>query len=312
MDRLQAMHVFARIVEVQSFKKAAESLALPPSTITRTIKDLEAHLGVQLLQRTTRRLSLTPQGSHYFEHCRQILSEIEAVESEIKGTDKAKGKLRVDITPSLARLYILPNIEDFQNKYPGIELTLSLSDRTVDLIKEGVDCVIRAGVPQDSTSLVAVKVASFDWIMCASPSYLLKHGEPKTIEDLKGHQAVGYLLSRTGRTMEWDFLVQGQRQAIRIPERIVVDDTDAYVMCGLRGLGLIRAASYLVSPHIRAGALQQILPGSGGPSVPLSVMYPQSRHLSQTVRAFVEWTRSIFPVISTEWTASDRSQPASQ
>lgn len=305
MDRLHAMHVFARIVEVQSFRKAAESLSLPPSTITRIIKELEADLGVQLLQRTTRRLNLTADGQQYVEHCRHILAEIDTFEAAIKEKGKAKGKLRVDIIPSFARLYILPNIEDFHNRYPDIDLTITSSDSTIDLIQEGVDCVIRSGVPQDSTSLVAIQVASFNWIICGSPSYLQKYGEPRSIEDLQHHRSVGYLLSRTGRTMEWEFLVDGEMQSVRLPERIIVNDTDAYVVCGLEGIGLIRAASYIVSPHIRDGGLRRVLPDYNGPSVPLCVMYSQSRHLSQSLRAFIDWSKDIIPAIGSEWVMED-------
>lgn len=305
MDRLHAMQVFARIVEVQSFRKAAENLSLPPSTITRIIKELEADLGIQLLQRTTRRLNLTPDGRQYVEHCRHILAEIDTFEAAIKDKGKAKGKLRVDIIPSFARLYILPNIEDFQNRYPNIDLTITSSDRTIDLIQDGVDCVIRSGVPQDSTNLVAIQVASFNWVICGSPSYLQKYGEPRSIEDLQHHRSVGYLLSRTGRTMEWDFLVDGDMQSIRLPERMIVNDTDAYVVCGLQGIGLIRAASYIVSPHIRDGGLRRVLPGYNGPSVPLCVMYSRSKHLSQALRAFIDWSKDIIPAVGSEWVMPD-------
>ncbi|WP_201192524.1 LysR family transcriptional regulator [Pseudomonas fluorescens] len=307
MDRFTAMHVFVRVVEVQSFRKAAETLSLPPSTITRVIKDLEAHLGIQLLQRTTRRLNLTADGRQYYEHCRHILGELTAFEATIKNAGTVKGKLRIDITSSFARLYILPNIDDFQNKYPGIELTITSSDRTIDLIQEGVDCVIRSGIPQDSTSLVAVQIANFDWVVCGSPSYFEKYGQPQSIKDLEHHCSVGYLMSRTGRTMEWDFLVEGQIQSFRLAERIVVNDTDAYVICGLKGMGLIRAASYIVLPHIQSGRLKQVLSGYGGPSVPLCVMYSQSRHLSQPVRAFIDWAKNIMPSMNSEWVMPDNA-----
>ncbi|WP_353742829.1 LysR substrate-binding domain-containing protein [Pseudomonas fluorescens] len=308
MDRLHAMHVFARIVEVNSFRKAAESLSLPASTITRTIKELETYLGVQLLHRTTRRLSLTTDGHQYYQQCRRILADIETVESGFQTVaGRPKGKLRVDITPSLARLYILPNIDDFQNKYPDIGLTLTLSDRTIDLVQEGIDCVIRAGNPQDSTSLVALQIASFNWIICASPSYLEKQGEPMSLEDLQNHYAVGYLLSRTGRTMGWDFVVEGQHQTVRPLEKLIVNDTDAYVVCGLKGLGLIRASSYMVLPHLQNGSLIRVLAELNGPSVPLSVMYPQSNHPSQVVRAFVDWTKNLMTPLTSHWLKTELS-----
>lgn len=290
MDRLHAMQVFTRVVEAHSFTKAAESLSAPPSSVTRVIKELEAYLGVRLLQRTTRHISLTPDGSLYYDQCRRLLAEIDGVESSFPGSaGRPKGKLRVDMTPSFARLFVLPEVKHFLAEYPDVELTLTLGDRTVDLIQEGVDCVIRAGVPQDSITLVARRIAGFEWVTCASPAYLVSYGEPQSLEDLKNHHAVGFLSSRTGRSTDWTFVIDGEECVIHVPQRIIVNDTDAYVSSGLEGLGLIRAASYMVAPHLRSGQLQQVLPDLKAPTVPLSIMYPQNRHLSPTVRAFTDW-----------------------
>lgn len=302
MDRLQAMQVFARVVEAHSFTKAADSLAMPASSVTRAIKELETYLGVRLLQRTTRHISLTPDGSLYYDHCRRLLAEIETVESSFPGSaGRPRGKLRVDMTSSFARLFVLPAIKTFQTAYPDVELTLTLGDRTIDLVQEGVDCVIRAGAPQDSTLLVARRIAGFEWVTCASPSYIKEYGEPKSLEDLQNHYAVGFLSNRNGRNTHWSFVIDGEECAAHVPERMTVNDTDAYVACGLEGLGLIRAASYMVIPHLRSSQLQQVLPELTAPIVPLSVMYPQNRHLSPTVRAFTDWIAQLIRQEEPKW-----------
>ncbi len=302
MDRIQAMQVFARVVEAHSFGKAADSLAIPPSSVTRAIKELETYLGVRLLQRTTRHISLTPDGSLYYDHCRRLLAEIEMVESSFPGSaGRPRGKLRVDMTSSFARLFVLPAIKNFQATYPDVELTLTLGDQTIDLVQEGVDCVIRAGVPQDSAILVARRIAGFEWVTCASPAYIEQYGEPKSLDDLRNHHAVGFLSNRNGRSTHWSFVIDGEECAAHVPERIAVNDTDAYVSGGLEGLGLIRAASYMVIPHLRSGKLRRVLPDLKAPTIPLSIMYPKNRHLSPTVRAFTDWIAQLIHDVEPQW-----------
>jgi LysR family transcriptional regulator for bpeEF and oprC len=296
------MQIFARVVEMHSFTRAADSLSLPSSRVTRAVKDLEAFLGVRLMQRTTRHISLTPDGTLYYDHCRRLLSDIEAVESSFPGSaGQARGRLRVDMTLSLARLVVLPRIKDFQSRFPDIELTLTMSDRTVELIQEGIDCVIRAGTPEDSPTLVAKRIGAFDWVTCASPEYLALNGTPGTLEDLARHHAVGYLSSRTARPLEWHFVVDGEDRFITMRERLIVNDTDAYVACGLEGLGLIRAGSYMVLQHLVSGRLRPVLTDYSAPAAPLSVLYPKNRHLSPTVRAFVDWVGGIMREAEAGW-----------
>ena len=302
MDRLQSMQIFARVVEMHSFTRAADSLSLPSSRVTRAVKELEAFLGVRLMQRTTRHISLTPDGTLYYDHCRRLLADIEAVESAFPGSaGQPRGRLRVDMTLSLARLVVLPRVKDFQSRFPDVELTLTMSDRTVELVQEGIDCVIRAGTPEDSPTLVARRIGAFDWVTCAAPDYLARHGTPRTLEDLPQHQAVGYLSSKTARSLEWHFVVDGEDRFIRMRERLIVNDTDAYVACGLEGLGLIRAGSYMVRQHLISGRLRPVLADYCAPSAPLSVLYPRNRHLSPTVRAFVDWVGDIVREAETGW-----------
>lgn len=302
MDRLQWMQIFARVVEMHSFSRAAESLSLPSSRVTRAVKDLEAFLGVRLLQRTTRHLSLTPDGMMYYDHCRRLLADLEAVEASFPGSaGQPRGRLRVDMTLSLARLVVLPAIKDFQTRFPDVELTLTVSDRTVELVQEGIDCVIRAGTPEDSPTLVARRIGVFDWVTCASPAYLLEHGAPRSLDDLARHHAVGYLSSRTARPLDWHFVVDGEQRSVRMQERLIVNDTDAYVACGLEGLGVIRAGSYMVLEHLISGRLRRVLSDYPSPAVPLSVLYPRNRHLSPTVRAFVDWVGQVVQDAQVGW-----------
>lgn len=205
------------------------------------------------------------------------------------------------MTPSFARLFVLPALGQFQAQYPDVYVTLSLGDRSIDLVQEGVDCVIRAGVPQDSATLVARRIAGFEWVTCASPAYLEQHGEPRSLDELQHHRAVGFLSFRTGRPMEWNFVINGEECAIHVPEYFGVNDTDAYVTAGVEGLGLIRAANYMVIPYLRNGQLRRVLPGLEAPTVPLSIMYPQNRHLSPTVRAFVDWVSQLIHEVEPQW-----------
>jgi LysR family transcriptional regulator for bpeEF and oprC len=290
MDKLRAMQIFSRVVEARSFAGAANILAVPRSTISRAIQELEASLGVRLLQRTTRTLHVTPNGSLYYDHCQRILGAIEGVEATLSDSTVApRGLLRVDMTSSFARAVVLPVLHEFQTRHPAIDLTLTLGDRPVELVQEGVDCVVRAGTPASSALLVARHLGSFDWITCASPDYLARCGTPDSLDALDGHDIVGYQSAATGRATDWRFTVDGAEHTIAAGTRLIVNDTDAYLGCGLEGLGLIRVASYVALPHLKAGRLVRVLPAVQGPPVPLSLIYPQDRHLASTVRAFADW-----------------------
>lgn len=284
------MQIFSRVVEAQSFAGAAKALSEPRSTVSRAIQSLESALGATLVQRTTRALHVTPNGSLYYDHCQLVLGEIDSIASALSGsTVNAQGTLRIDMPASFARAIVLPAMQDFQLNYPDISLVLTLGDRPIDLIAEGVDCVVRAGVPASSAVLVARRVGSFAWVTCAAPTYLARHGVPGALSDLDRHRLVAFQTGRTGRATDWHFIVDGADHAVSVNASLTVNDTDAYVTCGLEGLGLVRIADYLASPHLASGCLINVLPQYASPVVPLSVIYPQDRHLPHTVRAFVEW-----------------------
>ncbi|PMS38909.1 LysR family transcriptional regulator [Trinickia symbiotica] len=294
MDRLQAMQVFTRVVDTNSFTKAAETLDLPRASVTTIIQNLEAHLGVRLMHRTTRRLSLTPDGAAYYERCVRILADIDETESSLQnGNKKPNGKLRVDMPGSIGRTIVIPSLCEFHKQYPDIDLQLGFSDRPVDLLQEGVDCVIRVGALQDS-SLVARRIGLFEGVTCASPDYLARAGVPQTLEDLSRFKAVNYFSSRTGRILDWAFLVDGKEVEVKMAGAVSVNDADAYVTCALEGFGLIQMARFMVLPHLRSGALQEVLPEWKPLPMPISAVYPHSRHLSPKVRVFVDWIAEIF------------------
>jgi LysR family transcriptional regulator, regulator for bpeEF and oprC len=312
MDRLQAMQVFTRVVESNSFSRAADTLDMPRASVTTIIQNLEAFLGVRLLQRTTRRLNLTPDGAAYYERCVRILQDIEETEQSFhEGARNPRGKLRVDMPGSIGRLIVLPQLCEFRTRYPDIELMVGLGDKPVDLIQEGVDAVIRVGTLQDS-SLVARRVGVFQGVTCASPTYLEQHGEPTTLDELENHYAVNYFSSRTGRIIDWDFLVDGKPVEVKMKGVVAVNDADAYLNCGIEGFGMIQPARFMALPYLRSGQLKEVLPQWKTQPMPISVVYPHNRHLSPKVRVFVDWVAELFercPLLSGQEDAEKRCAP---
>jgi LysR family transcriptional regulator for bpeEF and oprC len=294
MDRFQAMQVFMRVVDANSFSRAADHLGLPRATVTTIIQNLEALLQVRLLNRTTRRISLTPDGAAYYEHSARILGEVEETESSFRDVARGpKGRLRIDVPSPIGRLILIPRLCEFHCRYPEVELVIGMGDRQVDLVREAVDCVIRVGELQDST-LVARRIGSIQLITCAAPDYLARYGVPSGIDDLDQHLAVQYFSSRTGRNFDWDFIADGQPLAVKMNGSISVNDSEAYVACGLQGFGLIQPARFMVLPQLESGALVEVLPQLLPAPMPISVAYLQNRHLSPKVRAFVDWVAELF------------------
>ncbi|MDD2669148.1 LysR family transcriptional regulator [Zoogloea sp.] len=294
MDRFQAMKVFMGVVEANSFTRAADNLGLPRATVTTTIQGLEGLLKTRLLNRTTRSVSLTPDGAAYYERCARILNDLEETEAAFQdAARRPQGRLRVDVSSPIGRRILIPRLCEFHERYPDVELVIGMGDRPVDLVQEAVDCVIRAGELMDST-LVARRIGTLSFVTCGAPAYLERYGEPKTLEELQHHHAVHYFSSVSGRNFDWDFLVDGVSVPVRMNGRVAVNDSDAYIICGLQGFGLIQPARFMVLPHLEAGELKEILPGWKPPSLPMSVLYPQNRHLSPKVRAFADWAEELF------------------
>lgn len=292
MDRLDAMHVFTRIVERRSFTLAAEDVGLPRSTVSDAVKDLEARLGVQLLQRTTRHVSPTLDGEAYYRRCLTILSDIEEAEGAFAGA-KPKGLLRVDVHGTLARHFVLPRLPAFLERYPELEIYMSEGDRLVDLVREGIDCVIRVGTPQDS-EMVGKTVAILNEVTLAAPAYIARYGIPLHPNALDGHRMVGFRSSATGNTLPLEFTVAGRRQEFTLPSTIAVNAAESYIAAAVLGLGLIQIPRYHAERAVKDGELVAVLEDFLPSQSPVTLLYPRNRQLSPRVRVFVDWVAELF------------------
>jgi LysR family transcriptional regulator for bpeEF and oprC len=294
MDKLQAMAIFVRVVEARSFSKAAETLSMPRSSVTTTIKNLERHLDTVLLRRSTRTLSLTDAGERYHASCRAILADIAQAETGLTSDAASpRGRVRVDMPGVLGRAIVLPALREFEQRFPDIELVLGLSDRPADLIYDGIDCVIRTGELTDS-SLVARRLGELSWITCASPRYLKEHGEPESVVALRGHRVVNYLSNATGRPLDWRFTVDGETLAMTMQSRFSVNETEAYLQCALEGLGLVQLSELVASPYLKSGRLKEVLGDARSTPVPISIVYANGRNVATAVKVFVDWIMEIF------------------
>ena len=288
MDKLDAMQVFARIVERRSFTKASEDLAIPRSTATDAVKQLEARLGVKLLQRTTRTVTPTLDGEAYYQRCLAILSDVEQAEEAFAGA-KPKGQLRIDVHGTLARHYVMPHLPEFLAAYPDLDVYMSEGDRLVDLIPEGVDCVLRVGEPQDS-DLIARRMAMLDEVTLAAPDYLARHGTPLSPDELDGHLMVGFHSTATRAILPLEF----GATKVTLPTRLSVNAAESYIAAARQGLGIIQIPRYHAKQDLDLGSLIQILPDYAPQPSPVSLLYPRHQQLSPRVRVFIDWAETLF------------------
>jgi len=287
MDRLDAMRLFARVVDRRSFTQAATDLAVPRSTATQVIQQLELRLGVRLLQRTTRTVRPTLDGEAYYRRCLAILDDVEDAEGAFSGA-VPRGMLRVEVQGTLARHFLMPGLPAFLARFPGIELAMSESDRWVDVVREGVDCVLRYGALPDS-DLVARTVTTLERITCAAPAYLERHGRPETLADLTGHRTVGLRSITSGALQPLEFGEGGQTVRIELAAPLTVTGTESFLDGVRQGLGLAQLPVFHVERDLATGRLERILseyPLAGGP---VSILYPRNRQLSPRVRVFIDW-----------------------
>lgn len=294
MDKIKAMQTFVRIVEANSFSRAAETLGLPRAALTATLQKLEAYLGTQLLQRTTRRLSLTPDGAAYFRDCLAILGAVEASELAFVGPEasKPRGPLRINLPGTVGRQLVLPHIGQFHVQYPDVQLHVGLTDSLVDLTGEGIDCALRVGELQDS-AMIGKRIGSMRFVTCAAPAYLARRGTPHTIADLAAHSGIMHFSGRSGRAFDWDFLHEGEVLRVQMKGPLAVSDADANVTCALQGLGLAQAALYQVRDHLDSGALVAVLADYPPTPMSMSLLTPQGRLAVPKVRAFANWVTEL-------------------
>ena len=288
MDRLATMRGFVRIVERRSFSRAAADLGLSPAMAT-------------LLHRTTRRVSPTLDGAAYYERCVGWLAELDDIEGAFSQRRRQpRGRLRVDLPGALGRALVIPALPDFCRRYPELELVVSADDRPVDVIGEGIDCVLRSG-PLLDEGVAAQALGELVQVTCASPDYLAHQGRPDSLADLAQHQLVHYRSQRSGRRLPFEFRHEGELHCLDQPGRLTLSGADVYVGAALAGLGLIQAPRYHVAADLAAGRLCEVLPDQPPPDLPLAAVYPLASQTSPRVRAWVEWLAEVFAAVEPDW-----------
>jgi len=298
MDNLSGILAFVRTAEAHSFTKAARQLGMSPSGVSKAISRLEDQFKVRLLHRTSRSVTMTPEGTSFYERCRQIVADLEDAEQVLSQARAVPhGVLRVTLPLSVGRLHLARVIPEFALRYAEIAVEASLTDRLVDLIEEGIDVAVRMGRPPDSR-LIARQLAAGTLTTCASPAYLKRNGTPRKPEELAQHNCIRFVVPSSGRAQEWKFQRDGKRLSLAVSGNVTLDHAEALVEAALAGTALIQISSYVTSPAIRAGKLKAVLTAFQVESPPIWVMYPQNRHLTPRVRAFVDFL--------IEWASANR------
>ncbi|MDF5726827.1 MAG: LysR family transcriptional regulator [Rhizonema sp. PD38] len=290
MDKLKSLIVFMRSAQCCSFSVAARQLGMAPSAVSRAVLRLEDELGVRLLQRTTRSLTLTEEGNRFYEHCQQILNDLEEAELEVKQSQSMPiGTLRLDLSFVFGKMHIAPALLRFAAQYPEVNLNVSFNDRLIDLIEEGIDATVRIGNSSDS-SLIMHHLATTGFITCASPHYLAQYGTPTTLTELLQHRCVSFIFQQTRREAKWKFELDGKAVNLSVDSYLQFDNSEVILAAVIQGAGMVQLPKFIVAQAIARGDLQPILQSYATQlRLPISVLYPQKRYLSAKVRVFVKF-----------------------
>ena len=289
MNLPDALQIFARVAELSSFTQAAESLGLPKASVSVTVQQLEGRLGTRLLHRTTRRVQMTQDGQALYERARDLLSDLDELQAMFQqGGESLRGHLRVDLPAGAARNIVIPRLPEFLRQHPQLEVELSSTDRRVDLVREGFDCVMRIGTLSDST-LVARPLGRLKQINCASPDYLQRRGAPRSLADLASHQLIHYAQTLGARPDGFEYFDGARYRSLPMPGALTVNNSAAYEAACLAGLGLIQAPEDGLRPHLERGALVEVLPEFLAQPMPVSLLYANRRNLAKRVRVFMAW-----------------------
>ena len=289
MDQLDAMRAFVRVAELESFTRCAEQTGIPKATLSAAIRRLEERMGTRLLLRTTRRVQLTTDGQLCYARCRDLLADMEEFNGLFRQGGQISGQLRVDMPSRMARHLVIPALPAFLAQHPDLQLMLSSTDRRVDLVRDGFDCVVRVGALEPS-SLVARPLGHYRQINCASAAYLARYGVPQTLADLAGHRLVHYG-SGQGRS-EPGFEYQqadGSRALLPMAGALMVNDSETYLAAALAGLGIIQMPRVGVESLLAGGELVSILPQWQPPPLPIHALYAHRRQLAPRVQLFIHW-----------------------
>jgi DNA-binding transcriptional LysR family regulator len=289
LDRIDAMRIFSQIAELGSFTQTAQSLSLPKASVSKAMQQLESQLGTQLLFRTTRKVTLTQDGEVYYQRCKDLLADMDELNSYFRQTaNQLKGRLRIDMPVRLAKNAVIPRLSQFIAQHPLLDLEISSTDRRVDVIAEGFDCVVRVGHLNDS-SLVAKPLGQLTSINCASPAYLEYYGIPQTLDDLKQHRLVDYVQTLGAKSRGFEYMIDGQLNYVDMPRSITVNNSEAYNAAALAGLGIVQIPHVGLRRHLEDGRLIQILPEFAIESMPVNLLYAKRRNLSRRTRVLMDW-----------------------
>ncbi|MDH2434405.1 LysR family transcriptional regulator [Pokkaliibacter sp. MBI-7] len=296
MKELDAMQIFIRVAELASFTAAADSLRLPKSSVSTAIQQLEEMLDTRLLHRTTRRVSMTPDGQVFYERSKDLLADMDDLRTLFRHEQsQLQGRLRVDMPLAVARDVVLPRLSEFLQQHPALNIEVCSTDRRVDLVREGFDCVLRAGHLGDS-NLIAVPVGQYYNINCVSAGYAAQFGIPRTLDDLAGHRLVHYVVELGGRPDDFEYhdpALPQQTGYVPMAGAVTVNNSEAYLSACLAGLGIIQTPLTGVKSYLASGALIEVLPEFRLAPMPLSFVYANRRHLPRRVRVFMDWVKEI-------------------
>lgn len=289
MDRLAPLRAFMRVAEMRSFTKAAASLSLPKASVSAQIQQLENEVGTQLLHRTTRSVRLTQDGMAFYERSKDLLADADELATLFKlEATQVSGRVRVDMATRMARLYIIPKLPEFFAAYPNVQLEVGASDRRVDLVHEGYDCVIRGGTLSDS-SLIARQIGEVPVVSAASPSYLKQHGAPRSVKDLGDHYQVQYVSAFGERADGFEYFEGTTLRSVKMKSWITVNNAESYAAAAEAGLGIIQSPLPSLRSSLKSGALVQVLPKLKLEPLSIYILYPHRRNLPRRVRLFSEW-----------------------
>lgn len=295
MPGLQQFVAFSQTARHGSFAAAARELGTAPSTIAKAVLRLEESLGVKLFHRTTRQVSLTPDGQRLFQRCERVLAEIEDLQADAAGTRAhASGSVRIDMPIVFGRRVLLPLLAQLQEQHPALEFDLRFSDAYVDLVRDGIDIAVRVGELRDST-LVARRFASQTLLLCASPAYLQRHGTPTSRRALAAHQAVLFRMPSSGRDRPWQFAERGRAKSLTPATRTRLNDGDALVQAALLGMGVVQVPDYMVADELVDGRLVELLPACRPSPMPISAVLPSHRLLPPRVRVVLDAFAALGP-----------------
>lgn len=293
MNQIDAMRIYVRVAELASFTLAADSLGLPKSSVSTAIRDLETDLGTRLLHRTTRKVGMTQDGQAFFERARDMLADLDELQAMFQHDEtELSGRLRVDMPAGVAAGIVVPRLGEFLADHPRLELELSSTDRRVDLVREGFDCVLRVGHLSDS-ALIARPLGHFRQINCASPAYLARYGVPRNLEDLAGHRLIHYVTSLGSKSPGFEYQDGGQPRRFAMAGAITVNGSDAYEAACLAGLGIIQVPDMGLGAMIAEGRLVEVLPEYRAAPLPVSLLIANRRHLPRRTRRFMAWIAEI-------------------